>query len=133
MAAFKRGDDVEIISQEKGFEGSFYEAVIISKVSDNDYIVQYTTLVKEDDSSAPLRAFIPGDEIRPVPEDSTPENGFQVKQMVDVYYNDGWWTGKITGKVGNKYRVRFEHPKDRGVYSPTHIRIHRDWINGEWV
>lgn len=123
---------MEIISNEDGFQGSFYEAIVISKVSDNDYIVQYNTLMKED-FSGPLRAFISGDDIRPVPEETTPENGFQIKQIVDVYHNEGWWTGEIIGKVGKKYRVRFDHPKDRGVYSPSQIRVHGDWINGEWV
>lgn len=130
---FKRGDDVEIISKEDGFEGSFYEAIIISKLSDNDYIVQYNTLMK-DDLSGPLRAFIPGDDIRPAPEEIPPEYGFQIKQRVDVYYHDGWWTGEIIKKVGSKYRVLFEHPVDhQGDYSPRQMRVHRDWVNGEWV
>lgn len=130
--SFKRGDDVEIISKEEGFEGSQYEAVVISKVSENDYIVQYNTLMK-DDLSGPLRAFISGDDIRPAPEDMTPENGFKVKQRVDVYYNDGWWAGEIIKKKGNKYQVCFEHSKEKGLFSPSQIRVHQEWVNGDWV
>ncbi|KAK1375729.1 Duf724 domain-containing protein 6 [Heracleum sosnowskyi] len=130
--AFKRGDDVEITSKEDGFEGSFYEAILIAKVSDNDYIVQYNTLMK-DDLSGPLRAFMSGDEIRPAPEEMTAENGFQIKQRVDVFYHDGWWTGKVIKTVGSKYRVRFEHSEDQGDYSSSQMRVHRDWVNGQWV
>ncbi|KAL1829441.1 hypothetical protein ACET3Z_007853 [Daucus carota] len=131
---FKRGDVVEIMGTEEGFEGSYFEAILISKVSNNDYIVQYNTLMN-DDKSGPARAFVSGKDIQPVPEEIMAEKGFSLNDRVDVYYREGWWVGKITEKLENEYRVWFEHTGDEGVYSPTHtqMRLHRDWINGKWV
>ncbi|XP_024961114.1 DUF724 domain-containing protein 3-like [Cynara cardunculus var. scolymus] len=128
--AFRRGDRVEISNKEEGFQGSYYQANIIAWLSDQNYIVQYRTLVK-DDGSAPLREIVSADQIRPLPPEIL-VTGFSSLDVVDAYDKDGWWVGKICGKTGSDYLVKFENSEEI-AYPSGFLRIHQDWMNGVWV
>ncbi|CAH1437061.1 unnamed protein product [Lactuca virosa] len=86
--AFQRGDRVEISSNEKGFEGSYYTANIIARLSKKEYIIQYRTLLKED-GFGPLREVVSADQIQPLPP-QIPVTGFSLGDAVDAYEKDGW-------------------------------------------
>ena len=125
--------EVEISSKEEGFICSLYAATIITHFVDNLYLVEYKNLLK-DDESGPLREVIPEDQIRPLPPAiSFSLAGFTVLDKVDAYYNDGWWTGKITGTEGTKYVVHFESSGEKLTFSPSDLRMHLEWINGNWI
>ncbi|XP_076892328.1 protein AGENET DOMAIN (AGD)-CONTAINING P1-like [Bidens hawaiensis] len=94
---FKRGDRIEVVDMGFGFEGSFYDGNIVSRVGKNTYIVQFRTLL-EDDQSGFIREFVSADKIRPKPADVVSE--FVLGQKVDVFANDGWWVGRIASKIG---------------------------------
>ncbi|KAL2483424.1 Plant Tudor-like protein [Forsythia ovata] len=128
---FQRGDQVEIASKEEGFVGSYYEARVVTELARKEYIVQYLTLVK-DDMSEPLREVVTADEVRPPPPEM-PVTGFRLYDLVDAFDNDGWWVGKITGRIGNKYFVYFDSSKDELAYDFELLRMHQDLVDGKWV
>ncbi|CAK9183941.1 unnamed protein product [Ilex paraguariensis] len=128
---FRRGDQVEVASQEEGFKGSYYTATVISELLNKKYILQFKTLLK-DDLSGPLREIVAADDVRPAPP-VIPVTGFGLYDKVDAFDNDGWWVGKITGKIGNKFFVYFETSGDEIAYQLENLRVHQDYLNGKWV
>ncbi|KAF3685588.1 hypothetical protein T459_20317 [Capsicum annuum] len=128
---FKRGDVIEVASKDEGFVGSYYEAIVVCQPLKKDYIVQYKTLMR-DDHSGPLTEFVTLDELRPVPPE-IPVSRFDVHDRVDAYSNDGWWVGKITGKIGATYFVYFELSGDECGYGISDLRVHQDWADGKWI
>lgn len=129
--AFNRGDKVEVSSKEEGFLGSYYPAIILSAIGKNEFLVQYMTLLTED-RSRPLREIVDAGDIRPEPPE-IPVTRFAILDRVDAYDNDGWWVGTVSGKNGSKYDVYFETSGEEMVYPVAQLRIHQDWINGEWI
>ncbi|KAK4375675.1 hypothetical protein RND71_006352 [Anisodus tanguticus] len=132
---FQKGDEVEVASQVYGFIGSYYTAAIVSSFGAYHYKVKYKTLLT-DDKSAPLEEIVTVSEVRPVPPDQREtllENGFRLYDMVDVFDNDGWWFGLITGKIGQEYDVYFPTTGDKIAYPPEMLRFHQEWSNGKWI
>ncbi|KAI3747630.1 hypothetical protein L6452_10164 [Arctium lappa] len=129
--AFERGDRVEILSEEEGFVGSYYAANIITWLMKKEYIVQYKTLLK-DDGSGPLREVVSADQIQPVPPE-IPVTGFSFGDVVDAYDKDGWWVGRISGRMGSNYFVYFANTKEEIAYPLCLLRIHQDWVAGAWL
>ncbi|PWA67619.1 Agenet-like domain-containing protein [Artemisia annua] len=128
---FQRGDRVEILSDEEGFEGSYYPATIITWLVDEDYIIRYKTLVNEG-GFGHVREVVSADQIRPIPPNVVVE-GFSVGDEVDAYDNDGWWFGKIIGKNESKYLVYFEASEEENAYPLSSLRVHQEWVDGGWV
>ncbi|CAN4103240.1 unnamed protein product [Withania somnifera] len=129
---FHRGDLVEVSSKEDGFVGSYYEAIVVCQPLKKDYIVQYKTLLKDDHSGDPLMEFVSLSELRPVPPE-IPVIEFKLHDQVDAFGNDGWWFGKISGKIGATYFVYFEYSGDECGYALSGLRVHQDWIDGKWI
>lgn len=129
---FRRGDRVEVASDEEGFVGSYYEATVVTDIVRGDYIVQYRTLVK-DDLSGPLREVALAAEVRPRPP-VIKRTAFRLHDVVDAFDNDGWWVGMITGKSEeDKYFVFFDTTGDEIAYPVDRLRVHQDWVHGKWV
>ncbi|OMO97162.1 hypothetical protein COLO4_14820 [Corchorus olitorius] len=137
MAVFKVGDRIEVCSKEQGFIGSYYEATIVSKLSDGSYRVRYKNLVEENDHSRLLIEQVSSDEVRPMPPRIIEGKGTQfysVLDKVDAFDNDGWWVGIVTGKDDFKYWVYFETTGDHIAYPVSRLRKHLEWSNnGFWV
>ncbi|WMV35499.1 hypothetical protein MTR67_028884 [Solanum verrucosum] len=132
---FEKGDEVEVASQELGFIGSYYAAIIICSTGDDYYRIKYKTLLT-DDESEPLEDVFFAAEIRPVPPnqyETMSENGFRLYDMVDVFDNDGWWFGFISAKVGDEYYVYFPTTGDNIAYPPHVLRFHQEWSYGKWI
>ncbi|KNA05814.1 hypothetical protein SOVF_186880 [Spinacia oleracea] len=137
MWRFKSGDQVEVCCKDEGFNNSFYPATIISEINTNEYIVQYNTLLTADELH-PHREFLSAVDLRPVPP-AIAITKFDRKDEVDAYANDGWWRGKITKKLigrgrATRYYVTFQGNGDVEVskYWSNELRIHQDWISGNW-
>ncbi|KAI3802700.1 hypothetical protein L1987_30841 [Smallanthus sonchifolius] len=128
--AFQRGDQVEVLNKEEGFEGSYFPAYIIPRISNKEYIVQYKTLV-QGDGSGPLREVFSTDKIRPKPWDIVATD-FCLSEVVDAYDNDGWWVGKIIRKMGSKYLVYFKSSSEKKAYPLHWLRVHQEWKDGVW-
>ncbi|KAG9129946.1 hypothetical protein Leryth_007079 [Lithospermum erythrorhizon] len=130
---FTRGQHIEVASKEEGYMGSYYEAIVITEVLRQEYIVQYKTLLK-DDLSAPLREVVAAAEIRPSPPHvAAPARGFKKRDKVDALDNEGWWVGVITKVVGTKYYVYFRTTGEELEYDVGSLRVHQDWVRGKWV
>ncbi|KAG8379541.1 hypothetical protein BUALT_Bualt07G0099700 [Buddleja alternifolia] len=134
LMAFNAGDSVEVCSKEEGFLGSYYEATVVAKITrDNQYVVEYKTLV-EDDLSAPLREVVAADEVRPPPPHERPPIRFFCGDRIDAFDNDGWWVGTVSGMNVDegKYYVYFKLFMVEIAYHPSKLRLHQDWNKGKW-
>ncbi|OVA08047.1 Agenet-like domain [Macleaya cordata] len=132
MKKFRPGDLVEISSKEDGFVGSYYEAIIIEPVGNNKYLVEYRTLVT-DDHKMFLREIVDAAEIRPSPPKFRVSD-FRAYDQVDVYANDGWWTGRIVGRNLSNYDVYFYKSSWETIgYKFSELSVHQEWENGKWV
>ncbi|XP_055826399.1 protein AGENET DOMAIN (AGD)-CONTAINING P1-like [Solanum dulcamara] len=134
---FRKGDEVEVASQVDGFVGSYYNATVVTSFGAYHYGVKYTTLLTNDEAS-PLEEIVSVSEVRPVPPDHQTEtmllkNDFRLYDMVDVFANDGWWLGLITGKIGQNYYVYFPTTGDHIEYPSDVLRFHQEWSHGEWI
>ncbi|XP_071906221.1 uncharacterized protein [Coffea arabica] len=128
---FERGEQVEVVMEDEGFKGSYYPAIIISKKGTSRYKVEYTTLLK-DDESGPLEAVIDVDQLRPVPP-PMPVMDFDLHDLADAYEHDGWWGGIIYKKFELDYLVYFPTLGKALAYPSEKLRIHQEWANGRWT
>ncbi|KAM7265604.1 hypothetical protein ACFE04_003287 [Oxalis oulophora] len=131
--SFKRGDRVEVCSTDDGYQGSYFEATVLSRKENGSYVVQYDNLVEESDHNRQLKEVIPANEIRPMPPLSLPVTAYGYLTKVDAFDNDGWWVGEIIGKVESKFLVYFDHYRVEVPYSITQLRSHQEFIGGYWV
>ncbi|XP_014490464.1 DUF724 domain-containing protein 3 [Vigna radiata var. radiata] len=130
---FRNGDKVEVCSNEEGFLGSYYLATVVSCLDNGLYVVRYDTLL-EDDGSQPLTETIFPKELRPKPPRLVAASSFALCQRVDVFDNDGWWVGEISGKVDDHhYYVYFSTTHEEILYPSSAIRVHQEWLNGHWI
>ncbi|XP_059302052.1 protein AGENET DOMAIN (AGD)-CONTAINING P1-like [Lycium ferocissimum] len=132
---FQKGDEVEVASQEYGFIGSYYTATIISSVGAYHHKVKFKTLLT-DEESAPLEDIVTAAEVRPVPphqHEIMSQNNFRMYDMVDVFSNDGWLFGFISGKIGQEYYVYFPTTADDIAHPPHVLRFHQEWSNDKWI
>lgn len=136
-----KGSLVEVTSDEEGFKGAWFLATILKLPSSSQrnpnvgkFYVEYKSLVSDDDSSRPLREYVSSALVRPVPPIDKHRDPFQIGDLVDAYYSDGWWTGVITKLLhGPRFIVTFQNPPDVIEFGPSDLRFHREWVNGSWV
>ncbi|KAL5727033.1 hypothetical protein ACHQM5_000269 [Ranunculus cassubicifolius] len=130
--AFNTGDSVEVSMKEEGFFGSYYPATILQQFENKKYLVQYHTLLEEEDQNHMLQEVVSAAEIRPSPPKHIVMH-YRTGDLVDVYDNDGWWVGKLTSRRKfNDYGVYFESSGDVIGYPVTKLRVHQEWKNGRW-
>ncbi|KAF9590175.1 hypothetical protein IFM89_031830 [Coptis chinensis] len=96
---FRKGDTVEVSIKEEGFHDSYYVATVLSSLEDDQYLVEFKTLLDDDDETKPCTDIVHGVNVRPLPPDIT-VSSFSLNEKVDVYDNDGWWVGMVGGLEG---------------------------------
>ncbi|XP_077218782.1 agenet domain-containing protein [Tasmannia lanceolata] len=130
---FTKGTLVEVSSDEEGFIGCWFIATVVKVIEKSKFLVEYQSL-RTDDETEHLTEIIDSFHIRPVPP-QTPEVGsFPLLEEVDAFYNDGWWVGVISKVLrGHKYSVYFRNSKEEMEFRYSELRLHRDWIDGNWV
>ncbi|KAF9688186.1 hypothetical protein SADUNF_Sadunf02G0170900 [Salix dunnii] len=146
---FNKGEEVEVSSEEEGFRGAWYLATILefpkpqsqatlksASKKKRKAIVQYKTLVTED-GSAPLVEQIDPHLIRPLPPKDLLENDgfFQENEAIDASLRDGWWSGVVKKVLDgeSRYMVYFDNPPDVLEFDAKALRLHLDWVDGNWV
>lgn len=136
---FQVGDKVEVCSDEEGFKDSYYEATIESCLENGTYMVRYKNLIEDNESKRPLREVVYPKSLRPLPP-RIPVPEFTIYQRVDAFDNDGWWMGKVTmiyppeKKRGlTRYTVYFRSTDEVVTYPSNRVRIHQEWMGGEWI
>ncbi|KAK8521878.1 hypothetical protein V6N12_066457 [Hibiscus sabdariffa] len=136
---FTKGAPVEVSSDDDGFRGAWYSAVILeippksTSKKRKKALIKYKTLLA-DDGSSPLTEQVDPAYIRPLPpnEKGTPQ--IEVNDVVDASYRDGWWTGVVRKVLKkSKFRVYFDNPPDVIEFDRKALRVHWNWIDGKWV
>jgi len=129
---FGKGKTVEVSSDEKGYEGSWFSAFVIDYIGKDKYLVEYLTL-KTDDETEPLREEKYSRYIKPYPP-HLPAKRFKQLDKVDAWYNDGWWVGVISKVLkGSQYVVYFSTSNEEQILNESNLRLHQDWNDGKWV
>ncbi|TMX02753.1 hypothetical protein EJD97_020083 [Solanum chilense] len=130
---FSRGMRVEVRSDEEGYQGSWYTAVIVDSIGEHKFLVEYLTLRTEDESE-PLKEKAHASDIRPCPPVIQRIDRFKMLEEVDAWYNEGWWVGLICKILdGSKYMVYFWTTNEELVFDHFTLRPHQEWIDGKWV
>lgn len=133
VAHLCRGAKVEVRSDEEGYQGSWYTAIVVDSLQNGKYLVEYLTL-KTDDLTEQLKEVADASDIRPYPPDVKHVHPFTLREMVDAWYNEGWWVGQVSRVlVGFKYKVYFWTTKEELEFEHCHLRPHQAWIDGKWV
>ncbi|XP_051127915.1 protein AGENET DOMAIN (AGD)-CONTAINING P1 [Andrographis paniculata] len=130
---FKNGLMVEVRSDEDGYHGSWYTAVIVCSLPCGIYLVEYQTLKTEDESKQ-LQEKAFASHIRPCPPKILHIDRFKMLENVDAWYNDGWWVGLVSKVVdGLKYAVYFWTTNEEIMFEHFSLRPHQQWIGGKWI
>ncbi|XP_019188148.1 PREDICTED: DUF724 domain-containing protein 6 [Ipomoea nil] len=144
---FTDGAEIEISSNDDGFRGAWYEGKVVhsvsKKVKKNDssskkenrvqVVVEYATLMADDDDKQPLQETVDIVQIRPR-QPRERRRRFNLSEEVDAYCNDGWWEGIVMRVLdGRKYSVFFRASKEQLDFAESALRLHREWADGDWV
>ncbi|XP_028795305.1 DUF724 domain-containing protein 3-like isoform X1 [Neltuma alba] len=134
---FKPGSVVEVSSDDEGFRGSWFVGTIVgrctSKKNQSKFLVEYKTIMADEKGSKPLREMLDLHQLRPLAPRET-DRRFKFGEEVDAYHNDGWWEGSITEELGNgRFAVYFRPSKEQIEFGKEDLRLHREWVNGNWV
>ncbi|XP_042519176.1 protein AGENET DOMAIN (AGD)-CONTAINING P1-like [Macadamia integrifolia] len=162
LMRYRIGDSVEVHSKEEGFVGSFYAAKVVDVSKNSHVLVEYKTLLTDDESKW-LREMVHVSEVRPSPP-QLQVSKFNLWDIVDAFDNEGWWAGRISSIAEYKYYACFDGGDRKGldddeipyqkrrrlideykyyVYFPSsqnaiaypfsRLRLHQEWKNGNWV
>ncbi|XP_029128267.1 uncharacterized protein LOC109803302 isoform X2 [Cajanus cajan] len=128
-----KGAKVEVRSDEEGYQGAWYTAIVVDSLQNGKYLVEYLTL-KTDDLTEQLKEEADVSDIRPYPPDVKHVHHFVLREMVDAWYNEGWWVGQVSSVLlGFKYKVYFWPTKEEMEFEHCHLRPHQEWSDGKWV
>lgn len=95
------------------------------------YLVEYSHLFETEAGKKPFKEVVDLDLLRPsAPREK--EREFKLGEEVDAFYNDGWWEGVITEVDDGKFAVYFRNSKEQIKFGAEDLRLHREWIKGEW-
>ncbi|PSR85066.1 DUF724 domain-containing protein [Actinidia chinensis var. chinensis] len=132
-AKFSEGTVVEVKSNEEGYQGSWFTAVIVGSIPKDKFLVQYQTL-KTDDETELLKERVDASCIRPCPSVIQRVDRFKLFEKVDAWYNDGWWVGLISRVLGGlNYTVYFWTTNEELEFGHFSLRPHQEWIGGKWI
>lgn len=137
MVFIREDCNVEVFSEDEGFKGSYYRAILEENPTKSEHKkikVRYLTLLNED-RSAPLTKIVDQSCIRPVPPEDL-NNGvvFEEGSVVDAYLKRGWWTGVVIKTMEDeKYLVYFDSTPDIIQFDKKLLRVHLDWTGLKWI
>lgn len=130
---FKVGMRVEVSSDEEGYEGAYYAANVVGYLGDCRYLVDYLTLRTSDEKEA-LREEAESRHVRPCPPYMARIDRYKLFEIVDCWYNDGWWKGEVSKVLPrNLYLVYFSSTGELLKFTHADLRPHQEWIDGRWV
>ncbi|CAB4271134.1 unnamed protein product [Prunus armeniaca] len=148
QAHLNKDSKVEVCSNEDGYQGAWFPAIILDpQPSDgtpkkkrkslvgnsSKALVQYETLVSDDDPNKPLTELVDVCSIRPVPPPDNPDQPFEPANVVDAFYREAWWVGVVMRLEDEKYTVGFRNPPDLLELRRSELRPHWDFLDGVWV
>ncbi|KAL6291274.1 hypothetical protein ACE6H2_008784 [Prunus campanulata] len=147
QAHLSKDSKVEVCSNEDGHKGAWFPAIILdprpsdgtpnkkrkSLGNSSKALVQYETLVSDDDPNKPLTELVDVCFIRPVPPPDNPDQPFEPANVVDAFYQEAWWVGVVMRFEDDKYTVGFKNPPDLLELRRSELRPHWDFLDGVWV
>lgn len=135
MEHFKRGDEIEINSEDEGFRGSWYVGKVIKKLKRGKVMVEYKTIMEDEVGRRRLREVLDVIQLRPPPPRDTHPVEFKLSDDVDAYHHDGWWEGVITEVLKDgRYSVYFRPTREQRKFRAEDLRLHREWVDYKrWV
>ncbi|CAN4106534.1 unnamed protein product [Withania somnifera] len=130
----KQGSTVEVTSDEEGFKGVWFEGIVLGVSSKKKKVlVEYKSIVANENGSEPLKELVNISFVRPVPPVELVES-FDLNDVVDASYKDGWWTGVVTRVLDDfRYHITFSNPPDELEFGVSELRLHKQWVKGNWV
>lgn len=146
----RKGSIVEVTSDEEGFKDAWFVATLLKyplttplksystkKKKNPNYdkaYVEYQNLISDEDPSVRLREYVNSEFIRPLPPEDTRSKPFELGDIVDANYSDGWWTGVISRILrGSRFLVAFQNPPHEIEFGLSDLRFHLEWVNGNWL
>ncbi|XP_008231801.1 PREDICTED: uncharacterized protein LOC103330974 isoform X1 [Prunus mume] len=147
QAHLSKDSKVEVCSNEDGYKGAWFPAIILdpqpsdrspkkkrrSLGNSSKALVQYESLVSDDDPNKPLTELVDVRSIRPVPPPDNPDQPLEPADVVDASYSDAWWVGVVMRFEDDKYTVGFKNPPDLLELRRSELRPHWDLQDGIWV
>ncbi|CAL9008395.1 unnamed protein product [Prunus brigantina] len=147
QAHLSKDSKVEVCSNEDGYQGAWFPAIILDQQpsdgtpkkkrkslgNSSKALVQYETLVSDDDPNKPLTELVDVCSIRPVPPPDNPDQPFEPANVVDAFYQEAWWVGVVIRFEDDKYTVGFKNPPDLLELRRSELRPHWDFLDGVWV
>ncbi|XP_034202790.1 DUF724 domain-containing protein 3-like isoform X5 [Prunus dulcis] len=146
-AHLSKDSKVEVCSNEEGYRGAWFPAIILdpqpsdlsakkkrkSLGNSSKALVQYETLVFDDDPKKPLTELVDVGSIRPVPPPDNPDQPFEPADVVDSFYQEAWWVGVVMRFKDDNYTVGFKNPPDLLELRRSELRPHWDFLDGVWI
>ncbi|KAI6706326.1 hypothetical protein NL676_009288 [Syzygium grande] len=146
---FRPGAEVEITSPIHRLRGTLFPGRVVAPSSRNPhaFLVEYKTLVAQGGSggggdaggrrppSRPYREEVSVGLLRPSPPPAeTGRRCLRLGDVVDAFLNGGWWEGVVTKELKSaRYMVYFRCVKQEYRFDAAELRLHREWVNGNWV
>ncbi|XP_027339231.1 DUF724 domain-containing protein 6 [Abrus precatorius] len=137
---FKKGDQVEVTKPDDN-NNCYYPATVVRPPSKNKNLVflEYLTLFASSNSQPPkrIREYVNVANVRPkFPHQVNP--WFKVGDAVDAFRqtHNAWCPATVADILENSsYLVSFpgSHHRDSAVVHHSSLRLHRDWVHGNWV
>lgn len=136
MSEMKEGTVVEVSSEANGVCGIWYEANVLKSPGGSENQTLY--LVEFQNPQKSVKHFS-SSFIRPKPP--TPHTQtqlqYEVDDVVDVYFNDGWCIGKVVqqseGHPTPYYSVLLDFYSQVINFNPSQLRHHMDLVDLTWV
>ncbi|GAB2229021.1 hypothetical protein Droror1_Dr00023156 [Drosera rotundifolia] len=143
---FPEGTPIEISSTDAGFRGAWFTGTVFKspkskkrKNHNNHHnlvvTVEYETLMSESNHFKKLRETIDVAQIRPRMEEEKEMENVRVGDVVDAWWEEGWWEGVVTEvkEKGERCEVYFRGSGEQIEFGKGELRVHREWVNGKWV
>ncbi|KAK1577834.1 hypothetical protein Q3G72_025278 [Acer saccharum] len=146
---FGKGTLVEATSDEEWFSGGWFVAKILdppppslTTPGEMKFLVEYQSLLCHEthDGRELLRKHVDVKLVRPLrppPPNDDKQQRFEVNDVVDAYYNDGWWVGVVSKVWGEEeqrvYTVLLENPSRIMNFRSSELRFHLDWVGDKWI
>ncbi|XP_064940258.1 uncharacterized protein LOC135593872 isoform X1 [Musa acuminata AAA Group] len=141
------GCHVEVLSQDSGIRGCWFQCVIIRRHQDK-VKVRYLD-VQDPDESGNLQEWVLLSRVaapdklgirlcgrpivRPNPAQRVKKCSFNVGASVDAWWHDGWWEGIVIRRESEgQIHVYFPGEKRTNVFSESDLRQSQDWIDNKW-
>ncbi|KAL6123435.1 hypothetical protein ACLB2K_075957 [Fragaria x ananassa] len=127
---YEPGTAIEVNLQRNHLWFSWLPAFFIGQLGDDSFLVQYRYKTPENgNENGAVKVVVADHQIRPRPPQQE-ENDFVLSQMVDAFYDMGWWVRDITKVFKHKkYIVTFKFTKEEKEFSHSDIRCHLEWVD----